>query len=483
MNRLLFPYILTITFFLFNCSGDPIKIADPNSIPKLMINPDWSSKSSEIVKILQDYLKIPTVRGKENEASIFLQNILKNEGISSTLIPCPGNPERSNLIAELIPESPITKKGIILINHTDVVEANSSEWTQPPFSGALVNDRIYGRGAIDMKGMGIMELMAFIELKRNKFPIQRKIMFLALADEETGGECGSELLTKNYQALFKDYEFAINEGGVGTKNVVINGSKIFNIQYAEKGVIWLDVKSKGISGHGSTPNKEYASLNLIRFLEEIQSLEKSPTFTPETEKFFYQLGTISDFPNSFLLKRTGNFIVKKLMTNTIQNNRHLSAMTYNTSSITGLKTESMSQKGYNVIDNEALAKIDFRILPGTNSKDYLTLIENVAKKYNIEIIPSVINDPTSSPISGEMFQVLARIAINNVPDAIITPFLSPGATDSKFFRDIGIKCYGLIPALLESEDIDTMHGKNENISIENLILGTKILFETLSALN
>ncbi|PKA24337.1 peptidase dimerization domain protein [Leptospira sp. mixed culture ATI2-C-A1] len=289
-------------------------------------------------------------------------------------------------------------------------------------------------------------------------------------------------MTSKQKQVFEGYEYALNEGGVATRDIVIQGSTIFNIQYAEKGNIWLRAKIKGTSGHGSSPPSQYPALSLIQFFNEVRELESDIRITSETDAFFYQLGTISSFPNSFFLKNARNPLIKPLLHGTIRSNRHLTAMTTNTKSITGFRTTE-GEGGENVIAGEASGRLDIRTLPGVDIMEFSNKVKSIAAKYNAEITFTDINPTDVSPINTRLFSTLAAVSVNKFPNSTVTPFLSPGKTDNSYLRRLGIKSYGLIPAVLKSEDIDGMHGKNENMTIDNLELGTKILFETLVEMN
>ncbi|MDF3821272.1 M20/M25/M40 family metallo-hydrolase [Leptospira sp. 96542] len=475
-----YRFLLFVFVIFVQCSfGSNIEYT---TLKKSYPTTEWNKKKSEATKILSDLLKISTVRNNEINAVKYIQNILKNENIPYKLYFDPKHPNRPNLVAELQATVTNPEPGIILANHLDTVEFDAKEWDVPPLSGKISDGRIWGRGAIDMKGMAVMELMAFLEVKRSGIPRKRKLMFLALADEESGSKLGGIYMTKKHPEVFKGYEYALNEGGVATKDIVIKGSTIFNIQYAEKGNIWIRAKVTGTSGHGSTPPQTYPALTLIEFFKELRELDSNIQITDETKSFFYQLGTISDFPNSFFLKNANNPLIKPLLTPTIRSNRHLTAMTTNTKSITGLKT-SEGENGENVIAGEALGRMDFRILPGVDIQAFCDKIRKIAEKHKVEIVFTDINPADESPIDTDFFRTLASVSVQKFPKSTVTPFLSPGKTDNSYLRRLGIKCYGLIPAVLESKDIDTMHGKNENISIENLELGMKIIFETLVEMN
>ncbi|MDV6234844.1 M20/M25/M40 family metallo-hydrolase [Leptospira ellisii] len=465
----------SVFFVLNSCFySSPIRTIP---LKRIWYTVDWNKRNEEAAKILQDLIRIKSVRSNELEVALYLQKLLRKEGIPSKIYASKKHPTRANLVAVLEPRRPYINKGIILGNHVDVVEADASEWSVPPFEGRIVNSRIYGRGALDMKGLAVMQLMAFLELKRSEVPIDRQVMFLSLADEESGSMHGARYMIREHADLFKDYEWMLNEGGVATKDVGIPGATIFNIQYAEKGNLWLKLKAKGASGHGSVPVAEYSALNLIRFYEKVLEFDTSIRITDETRTYFYQLGSVASFPTSFFLKNASNPLIRPLLSGTLRKNKHLSAMTSNTKAITGIRTEE--GEGYNVLAGETFGKLDIRILPGFDTLEYAEKIREIAKPFGIEVEIFDEIGPDLSPLEDELFQILANVSVSKIPKSVAAPFLSAGKTDNARFRRIGIRCYGLNPAILEAKDTETLHGKDENISLENLKLGSMILFETL----
>ncbi|PJZ55223.1 M20/M25/M40 family metallo-hydrolase [Leptospira adleri] len=464
-----------LSFVLFGCFySSPIRTIalKQNTIPV-----NWEERTNEAVRILQDLIRIRTERKNEIEVVRYLQALLQKEGIPSRIYASKEHPEHANLVAVLEPKKPNDLKGIILGNHSDVVEADATEWTVPPYSGQVVDGKIYGRGALDMKGLAVMQLVAFLELKRSNVELKRKVMFLSLADEESGSVWGARYMAKEHKNIFENYDTMLNEGGVATKDVGIPGSTIFNIQYAEKGNLWIKLRAKGQSGHGSAPTSDYATLNLIRFYEEVLRYDVGVRITDETRAYFYQLGKVASFPTSFFLKNASNPFIKPFLTGTLKKSKHLAAMTSNTKAITGI--ESLEGDGYNVLSGETLGKLDIRVLPGFDTKDYFEKIREIAKTYGVEA--EIIDEigPDDSPLEDELFQILANVSVSKIPGSVAAPFMSSGKTDNARFRRIGIRCYGLNPAILTSKDTETLHGKDENISIENLKLGSMILFETL----
>ena len=436
--------------------------------------PDFNAISEEAANDLQKYIRIKTIRGNEIESANFLKAILEKNGIGVKLISYPGKPDRVNLIAEL----PGTEEGggVIFMNHMDVVEAEAAEWKYPPFEGIRIEDRIYGRGAVDMKGLGMMQLHAMLLIKKSGIKLKHKLMFIALADEESRSMHGAQYMVNNHKDLFKGYEFIHNEGGSGTDGVAVKGSKIFNLQYAEKGILWLELEAKGESGHGSTPPVSYAAKNMLEFLLELQTFSKDTIITDITSAFFYQMGVASSFPNSFVLKRSRNPLIQLVLKGVIQSNKHLRAMTSNTISVTGIDSDPI---GINVITNHTKATVDIRLLPGVVPDEYLAKIKSIADKYKIEIKVKHSEAATVSPMDSKFFQTLAGTAMKVVPEAVVTPFLSPGTTDSSYYRMHGFKCYGLIPALLTDYELDGIHGKDESIRVIHLKTGIQILYETI----
>ncbi|MEI7012539.1 M20/M25/M40 family metallo-hydrolase [Leptospira licerasiae] len=469
---------LCAILFQFQCIASPIKnipLKEENHILP------WDKREAEAVKILTDLIRIKSVRGNEKQVAEYIRSIFEKEGIKTKFIYEPGFQERVNLIAELEPDMPSSEKGLILGNHLDVVEADPKEWIEDPFSGIVKEGRIHGRGALDCKGLIAMQIVSFLELKRSAIPLKRKIMFLSMADEESGSERGARFLLKAHPELFKGYGYMLNEGSFGTKDVAIPGSTIFNIQYSEKGNLWLNVRAKGEQGHGSTPSQNYPSLRLLGFLTEVLEYDTDIRISKETQGFFYQLGSISSFPKSFILKNSNIPILRRLLYGPIRASRQLSAITRNTKAISGLKTDE--GKGHNVLSSLSEAKLDVRLLPGFDPLEYLKEIQKIAAKYEVEVEPAATVPSDISTLDSLLFQRLASISTRKVPGSIATPFISPGKTDNAYFRQIGMECYGLIPVLLNEKELTMLHGKNESISLENLKMGTQILFELLYQMN
>ena len=440
---------------------------------------DYAAISEAAAGDLQKYIQIATVRGREREGAAFLKAILDKRGIPTRLIAYPGKPDRVSLVAELQGKD-AGKGGLILTSHIDVVEADAREWKHAPFAGLRADGSVHGRGAVDTKGLGIMQLYAFLLAHEKKIPLEANLMFLAVADEESRSEHGMRFLVRQHRDIFKGYEYVWNEGGTGTRDVAIKGTRIFNIQLAEKGAVWLNLKATANPGHGSTPPPAYAAKAMVGFLEEVQTIAKKTQITDEAAAFFSALAEILPFPQSFALRRSRNPVLALLLQKNINSSKHLLAMTRNTVSITGIDSHPL---GANVITSETTGSIDIRILPGEDEKQMLERVKTIAAKYAVEVTPRHMEAGSISPMDGLLFRVIAGVATKTVPGAVASPFLSPGTTDSSYLRQIGLKCYGLIPALLSTEEIDGIHGKNESMAVDHLKVGIEILFKSVVEYN
>ncbi|MDM8554685.1 M20/M25/M40 family metallo-hydrolase [Desulfococcaceae bacterium HSG7] len=209
----------------------------------------------ESIELLSRYRKIDTANQPGNEARgvDFFTEILDREEISYKIYePSPG---RCSLRA-VIPGT--DEKGpVILLNHIDVVPAKADQWSSNPFGGEVKNGYIHGRGALDMKGQGIMEFLAFLEIWRKRLSQVRDIIFLAVADEETDGTCGVRHLVEKHPDDF-NADLVLNEGGYLTNELLPN-RQVFMVSTAEKGACWLRLKISGPPGHGSLPHGNNAS--------------------------------------------------------------------------------------------------------------------------------------------------------------------------------------------------------------------------------
>ncbi|MBK6661938.1 MAG: M20/M25/M40 family metallo-hydrolase [Thermoflexaceae bacterium] len=203
---------------------------------------DLAPVFAEALDILVRYLRIDTSNppGNEKPAARFLGSLLESEGIECEYIET--QPEREILVARLRGDG--SKRPIMLCNHTDVVPVEAQYWDMPAFEGVVRDGRVYGRGAIDMKGCGVMQLMAFLLLHRNRVPLTRDVIFCAVPDEEAGSTWGMKWLSEHRPDIC-DVEFELSEGGGGADRFGGEDVRLFNVATNEKSICWLQLTAVG----------------------------------------------------------------------------------------------------------------------------------------------------------------------------------------------------------------------------------------------
>ena len=249
--------------------------------------PDWNALSDETLHTLSDYIKVNTTDppGNELDAARFLKRILDKEGIEAQILDTAElGHNRANLYARLKGNG--SKKAVALVHHMDVVPVAPSFWSVDPFAGIVKDGYIWGRGSLDMKGQGIVHLMAMIALKRSGVPLNRDIVFIGNSDEEFGGE-GAEVFVKNHADLLKDVEFLMTEGG---ENLVVNGKlKYYGVGVSEKQTAWQKIVVTGVPSHGSRPTKQNPVPKLVAALDRIAHYETPLHVLPDVQKFLHDI--------------------------------------------------------------------------------------------------------------------------------------------------------------------------------------------------
>jgi acetylornithine deacetylase/succinyl-diaminopimelate desuccinylase-like protein len=249
--------------------------------------PDWNALSDETLRTLADYIKVNTTDppGNELDAVHFLKAILDKEGIPAEVYDTAElGANRGNLYARLKGNG--SKKAIALVHHMDVVPVAPSFWSVDPFSGVVKDGYIWGRGSLDMKGQGIVHLMAMIALKRSGVPLNRDIVFIGNSDEEFGGE-GAAVFVKRHADLLKDVEYLMTEGG---ENMVVGGKlKYYGVGVSEKQTAWQKIVVTGVPSHGSRPTKQNPVPKLVAALDRIAHYETPLHVLPDVQKFFHDI--------------------------------------------------------------------------------------------------------------------------------------------------------------------------------------------------
>jgi acetylornithine deacetylase/succinyl-diaminopimelate desuccinylase-like protein len=429
------------------------------------VAPDWTALGAEATKLLTEYVRIDTSNppGDTRKAADFLAAIFEREGIPVTRYE--SAPGKAIVYARLkATVTPPAGKAIVLLHHMDVVPADRSRWKTDPFTPTIVANELWGRGSMDMKGLGVAHLIAFLELKRQHVPLTRDVILLAEPDEEVGGAQGARWMIANHFAEL-DPEYVLDEGGFGSRDLFTPGKLVYGISVAEKKLIWLKVRAEGISGHGSQPIEQNANDHLVKALARLLGSSSAPAAAAAGR------GAASERSIVQVMKdNIGTFAPNKF-TNAIQQS---------TISLTWLRAGVGDPPKVNVIPSVAEAGLDCRVVPGTTTDQWVADVARRLGDPSLKI--DVINegdDPIVTSSDTPLYRRIEAAIKRQHPDAILTPMLVPYTTDSNAFRPKGVKSYGVFPAILSADTVASMHGDGERVPLDGVREAAQVFFETL----
>jgi acetylornithine deacetylase/succinyl-diaminopimelate desuccinylase-like protein len=437
-----------------------------------MISSDFKQQA---VSYLQELIRINTSNppGNEKLAIDFIASILDEEKIDYTIVG--KDPNRPNLVAKIPGDGSL--KPLLLTSHVDVVLANPDEWKYPPFSGEIHEDCIWGRGAIDMKQMTIMELICFVFIHQQKIPLKRDLILACVSDEEAGCEYGSQYLVENHPELIQA-EYALNE--VGGFSLYQNEQTFYPIGVAEKGVCWLKINLKGQAGHGSIPHDDQAIVKLSKIISELDQKFLSYSLAHSMKGFIDGLASSFKFPQSKILKSLKNSsLANFLFQNILPKNKQTKsfyALLHNTATVTKIN----AGKKINVIPSKAELEIDGRIIPGHTVNSFLKDLKGIlGENIDLEIIKAW--DPVEVTENSDLYNQICTSLKKYDPKAITIPYLIPGFTDAAWYSKLGIKTYGFAPVKLPPDIVfsDLFHGPNERIPVEGFLFGIDVFYDVI----
>jgi acetylornithine deacetylase/succinyl-diaminopimelate desuccinylase-like protein len=420
---------------------------------------------------LAEYLRIDTTNppGNESAGVAYLAAILDAAGIAyQTAESAPG---RGNLWARLEGGD---EPALVLLHHIDVVSADPRYWQVAPLSGAIRDGYVWGRGALDMKGIGIAQLQAFLTLHASGRPLNRDVILLATADEEAGGAFGAGWLIEHHPEVFEGVGYLLNEGGSGTR---LADDVVFTVEVTQKVPLWLKLTARGQPGHGSTPQAATAVTRLLRAGDRLAQTAFPPRVIPPVRSLFEGL---APYQNDTLAARYAN-LDAAVADDTFLRYLQLTdpgahALLRNTCSITRL---AGSDK-INVVPTEAVMEIDCRLLPDQDVDAFIAELATVINDPNVEIETLMAFTPAVSRSDTPLFQVIETAVARQHRGARVLPGVLTGFTDSHFFRDLGIASYGFGPFVVPQEDRRGVHGNDERIGVDAMIEGTRLMIDVLT---
>jgi acetylornithine deacetylase/succinyl-diaminopimelate desuccinylase-like protein len=420
------------------------------------------SRRDEVTALLQALLRLDTVNppGNETQAANVLRDYLARNGIEAELFA--RVPERANLVARIKGGDGPT---LAFLCHTDTVLADPGEWDRDPWSGDVVDDEVWGRGALDMKDQVAANAVAFASLAREGFEPAGDLLFIATADEEVGGDDGYGLVwlcAEHPEASRCD--FAINEGG--GDRLLVDGRPVYFAATAEKMSAPFTVRVHGRSGHASMPGiADNALVKAARYIEALGAYEPPQELIPEAKGLLEAvLGETPPLEDALARAAAVNPLLPALV-------EPLLAFTLSPTMI-----DASHQR--NVIPAVCEITVDCRLLPETTPADVEPLIRAALGNGRYDLEFQEASGGTRSPLETPLWEVLERFTATIEPNARLAPMACPGFTDSHYLRQaFGTVAYGYFPIRHMDPELATklVHSANERIKVDDLELGVEML--------
>jgi acetylornithine deacetylase/succinyl-diaminopimelate desuccinylase-like protein len=434
---------------------------------------DWTALGDETVDLLRRYLLIDTTNppGNETAGVRFLAEVLARDGIESETIEAA--PGRGSLRARLAGDGSLG--GIVLHHHIDVVYADRRYWTVDPFGGVIADGYLYGRGAIDMKSTGILQLAAMLALKRARAPLKRDLVFLATADEEAGSEFGAQFIANQRRDWLAGTEYAISELAAIHTDPKLK-APLGAIVISEKTGLALVLTARGEPGHGSMPWPDTAPNRLVRALNRLLEVERPTRVLPEVQEFFSSVATLMSPEESAGYDDLARSLRDREFRSRFLSNRQWAAMVRTTFAVTMLRGSEKS----NVIPPEATAQIDCRMLAGDDPEEIAAWVRGAIADEHVQVtIAREPKIPNLSPPDTELYKAMADALRRRAPGVVVAPMILVAFTDSWVFRRCGLHAYGFSPFVIDEGELQRIHGNDERVSLENLREGVRAYTEML----
>ncbi|MFT4395640.1 M20/M25/M40 family metallo-hydrolase [Gordonia lacunae] len=432
------------------------------------------SATDEVVDLVSQLIRFdtsntgePETTKGEEECARWVAQQLEEVGYTTQYVES-GRPGRGNVFARLA-GPPDSDRGALLIHaHLDVVPAEPADWSVHPFSGAIKDGYIWGRGAVDMKDMAGMALALARQFKRDGTVPPRELVFAFLADEEAGGSWGSHWLVENRPELFEGITEAVGEvGGFSLTVDRPDGTqkRLYLVETAEKGLAWMRLTAEARAGHGSFLHDENAVTEVAEAVARIGRHTFPLVMTESVSQFLAEVSaeTGLDLSPDAPDLETSLFKLGNLA-------RIIGATLRDTANPTMLKA------GYkaNVIPQKAEAVVDCRVLPGRQAAFEKEIDELIGPNVRREWITHL--DSYETTFDGDLVEAMNAAILEHDPQGKTVPYMLSGGTDAKAFAKLGIRCFGFAPLQLPPElDFAALfHGVDERVPVDSVLFGTKV---------
>ncbi len=436
---------------------------------------DWQPILDEAQTHFLNLLRIDTTNppGNEQLAVDYLRQVLDREGLEYRVVETA--PGRACITSRM--RGAQRDSGLMMTSHLDVVPVDREHWRTDPFGAEILDGEIYGRGAIDMKNVTAYSLATFLTAKRQGWKLEHDLIFNAFADEEAGCTYGSRHMVEKCPELIA-CKYALNELGGFTLH--LGGHRLYPVQVAEKGFVWLKMRVEGDPGHGSMPHGNNAVVKLSRAIDKLDRVSTPLKVHPIIDGFLDEMGKALGPVPAFILKlarhpRFSDLILKKVMPDK-EKAKVIFASLHDTVNPTGLA----AGKKVNVIPSVAEVTLDCRVMPGTTRDELIREITDiVGPGFTFEVVNEGMGIVT--PFETPMWNVLQKTLEERDPGARAVPYLIVGLTDDAELSKMGIRTYGFSPVRFPPglEFSKLYHGHNERIPVEGFRWGVQTFMEAV----
>lgn len=440
----------------------PAAFTAPDHVRAVRDQIDWDAATEQATEQMADFLRIESVNPiaanptGQRDAAQFLADILAEDGIRSDIVEY--RPGFVNLIATL-PGSG-EQEPLCLLSHLDVVPGDAEHWDNPPYSGTVDDEgRIWGRGALDMKSLGLMQALTMAYLARLDVPLNRDIILLAVSDEEVDNS-GARWVADNWSDIGCSH--LINEGGIGIEDALFDGQAAYFISVGEKGTAWVDVVATGEPSHGSTPLPDQSPDRLMSALDDLERRRVRYRIPEPMYELLDAAGRHKRGLTGAVLTRP--FWVRTLAKGQLLKEPAVRATASDTCNVTGL----LGAGSHNTVASRSAAHYDCRLQPETDPHAFVDGLRDLIRTDGVHIEEVGLVQGSWSPIDDPLYKAIVQYSTEGQPDAIAGPVLSVGFTDSILLRPLGVHAYGIAPIRITQDEAFSMHGHNEYIRAEDL---------------
>ena len=430
----------------------------------------------EAVKLLQGLIRIDTTNppGNESKCAEHLKAFFESNDIGCEVI---GEPGRENVVAKI--EGANERPRLLLLSHTDVVPAtNVGTWKHPPFSGEIEDNWIYGRGAVDDKFDAAVQAMAFVLTKRRNARLNGTLLYVSVSDEEINGSGADWLTTKVPSKVAAEY--VVGEGG--GPPFKIGARKAYKISTGEKGCAWLRLTAKGRAGHGSIPTlADNANVKMAKAILNISNLKTKTTIHRDVvaEVRLVTRALFGEKQGSRLIKDYLNpRALDKLLDKISLRDKELAEELRSITRMTISPNVVHGGTETNVIPGTCEGQVDIRLIPSQDRDDAIRTITECVKGLDVDVDAYQYSEVSASPSNTPFYDAIRSTLTEMSSEFVAVPQISAGASDSRFWRQLGSVVYGCVPLSYEakmSEVSRGVHAANERVDTGSLSLGTRFL--------